>query len=198
MIAAFLFGLTLAISIGPIAILIINQSINCGIRAGIACGFGAALADFTYALVAFKLGSFLQHFIAGKEVVFQIASSLVLSAFGIWMVFSSLKLFNKHKKAGDSLPLVCRKPLMTTYLLTIANPLTIIVFSGISGQMQISTNTDIIIRSILLFSGSLAVQLFLATLGIGLRRFFYRPKVLTSLNILSGIGIIVLSIVKYL
>jgi len=198
MIAAFLFGLTLAISIGPIAILIINQSINCGIRAGIACGFGAALADFTYALVAFKLGSFLQHFITGKEGVFQLTSSLVLSAFGIWMVFSSLKHFNGYKKTGDTLPLVCRKPLMTTYLLTIANPLTIIVFSGISGQMQISTGTDIILYSFLLFCGSLVVQLFLATLGIGLRRFFYRPKVLTSLNLLSGVGIIVLSIVKYL
>lgn len=198
MIAPFLFGLTLAMSIGPIAILIINQSINCGIRAGISCGFGAAFADFTYALIAFQLGSFLQRFISGKEVAFQIASSLVLLAFGVWMVFSSLKRFNKNKEAGDSLPLVCRRPLMTTYLLTLANPLTIIVFSGVSGQMQLSTGTDIIIGSSLLFSGSLVVQLCLATLGIGLRRFFYRPNVLTSLNILSGIGIIVLSIIKYL
>jgi len=198
MIAAFLFGLTLAISIGPIAILIINQSINCGIRAGIACGFGAALADFTYALVAFKLGFFLRHFITGREGVFQMASSLVLSVFGVWMILSSLRHFNRHKRTGDCLPLVCRKPLMTTYLLTLANPLTIIVFSGISGQMQISTGMDIIIYSFLLFCGSLVVQLFLATLGIGLRRFFYRPRVLTSLNVLSGVGIIVLSIVKYL
>ncbi|HLI93782.1 MAG TPA: hypothetical protein VKU83_09240, partial [Puia sp.] len=63
---------------------------------------------------------------------------------------------------------------------------------------QIGTNIDIITDSIMLFSGSLVVQLFLATLGIGLRRFFYRPKLLTSLNVLSGIGIIVLSVVKYL
>jgi threonine/homoserine/homoserine lactone efflux protein len=177
--------------------LIINQSINCGIRAGIMCGVGAASADFTYALIAFKLGDFIQHFISGKEEILKISSSVILSAFGIWMILTSLRNFRQDKKSAKTLPLVCRKPFITTYLLTLANPLTIIVFSGISGQISIRSSADVIIDSIMLFSGSLVVQLFLATIGVALRRLFQRPKILTSLNILSGIGIILLSVIKY-
>ena len=194
---AFLFGLTLAIAIGPIAILIINQSINCGIRAGIMCGVGAASADYTYALIAFKLGDYIQRFISGKEEILKISSSVILSFFGIWMILTSLRNFRQDKQSAKILPLVCRKPFITTYLLTLANPLTIIVFSGISGQISIKSSADVIIDSIMLFSGSLVVQLFLATVGVALRRLFQRPRILTALNILSGIGIILLSVIKY-
>jgi len=59
-IQTFIFGITLAISIGPIAILILNRSMNCGLKNGVLSGLGAATADLTYALVcrAFLLSLF--------------------------------------------------------------------------------------------------------------------------------------------
>jgi threonine/homoserine/homoserine lactone efflux protein len=53
---AFLFGFTLAIAVGPIAILIFNQTINCGLKTGIFSALGAASADLTYAILTFSSG----------------------------------------------------------------------------------------------------------------------------------------------
>jgi threonine/homoserine/homoserine lactone efflux protein len=59
MLTSFLFGITIAIAVGPITLLIVNNSINCGISNGIRSGAAAATADFTYALVAFLAGTSL-------------------------------------------------------------------------------------------------------------------------------------------
>jgi hypothetical protein len=44
---ALLFGATIAIAIGPIALLIINVAATAGLRPGLAAGSGAAAADFS-------------------------------------------------------------------------------------------------------------------------------------------------------
>ena len=72
--ASFFFGLSLALAIGPIAILIINQSVNCGTFTGILSGLGAALADFTYALVTFTFGAYLERQIGENNEYFKISS----------------------------------------------------------------------------------------------------------------------------
>jgi hypothetical protein len=49
---AFVFGVTLALAVGPIALLIIRYAAANGLRAGLASAGGAALADLTYATIA--------------------------------------------------------------------------------------------------------------------------------------------------
>lgn len=186
---SFIFGLTLAISIGPIAILIINYGINFGKQISILSGFGAALADLTYSLLGFTFGYSLISILQDNQKLLKIASSLVLIGFGVYMIISSLKKRNKEVEIKTY-----AKPtnaLWTTYILTIVNPLTIFLFVAFAGNMQTSYFGDIFVNSIFVFIGSLTIQIGLAIFGAYLGKFITNSKTIKTLNIASGIGILI-------
>jgi threonine/homoserine/homoserine lactone efflux protein len=79
---SFAFGATLAAAVGPIAVLILNYGIRSGLRQAVAAGFGAALADFTYALTAFSIGSILLARFTRYEQALRVVSGLILVASG--------------------------------------------------------------------------------------------------------------------
>lgn len=161
-------------------------------------GTGAALADLTYALTAFVFGTFLQHHIGANQGLFKFFSTLLLSAFGIWMIIGSIKAGVKNKEITVRISMLCKKPLISTYLMTIANPLTIIVFSGFSGQIMAHDVVDVISCSLMLFAGSLLVQMLLAALGAILRPYLLKPVILRSMNLLSGTAIVFIALLKYI
>ncbi len=125
---ALLFGATVAIAIGPIALLIANVSASAGLGAGVRSAFGAAVGDFTFAVVAFLAGSFATSALIAHRHFISILGSLVLLAFGIWLAMRALRGTGQVRHA---LPEgVLTRPLQTTYVLTLANPLTILAFVG--------------------------------------------------------------------
>ncbi len=192
----FLFGITLAISIGPIAILILNQSINCGLKNGALCGLGAASADLTYAVVAFTAGSFLVSFLNEGKSLIPFVSAAVLIVFGAWMIFSTLR--KKKPEKGSNYTLVCKWPFATTYGLTIANPLTIVVFAGFAGMISTGSPGRMFMHAAVIFTASLLVQMLIALAGSKLSRFLARPSVLLYFNLASGLGILLFGAVKLL
>jgi len=195
-IQTFIFGITLAISIGPIAILILNQGINCGLRNGVLCGIGAATADFTYAIVAFTIGGLLIPLIENQKEIIPIVSSAVLIIFGLWMIYTTLKKKSSEKK--DKYSLTCKYPFVTTYGLTIINPLTIVVFAGFAGLLTSDGEINIFIHALVIFIASLLVQMLIAFAGSKLAALFSRPKNLLYFNLASAFGIMVLGISKLL
>ncbi len=90
-IQTFIFGITLGLSIGPIAILILNQSINCGFKNGAFCGIGAATADLTYAIIAFTSGSFLLPLLKSQTDNIPLVSAAILIVFSLWMIYTTFK-----------------------------------------------------------------------------------------------------------
>lgn len=195
-IGTFLFGITLAISIGPIAILILNQSINCGLKNGALCGLGAASADFTYAIVAFTMGSLMIPFLEGQKEVIPYISSAVLIIFGLWMLYTSVK--TKAVAKEGRIPLTCKLPFFTTYGLTIANPLTIIVFAGFVGLVGADGGGNIFMHAIIIFVASLLIQMLIAIAGSRLSQLFSKPSTLLYFNIASSIGIMLFGISQLL
>jgi threonine/homoserine/homoserine lactone efflux protein len=193
-IQTFIFGITLAISIGPIAILILNQSINCGLRNGAWCGLGAATADFSYAIVTFTIGGLLIPLIENQKEIIPIVSSAVLVIFSLWMIYTTLKKQSSEKKSKYSL--TCKYPFLTTYGLTIANPLTIVVFAGYAGVLTSDEEANIYIHALIIFIASLSVQMLIAFAGSKLAIFFSRPKTLLYFNLASALGIMLLGISK--
>jgi threonine/homoserine/homoserine lactone efflux protein len=186
---SFLFGVTLAISIGPIAILIINYGINFGKKIAILSGLGAALADLTYSMIGFTFGYSLISILQDNQKLLKITSSIVLMAFGLYMIISSMKKRNKESEIKAYV-----KPanaLWTTYLLTIVNPLTILLFVAFAGNMQTSFFGDIFVNSFSVFIGSLAIQVVLAIFGAYLGKFITNAKTIKILNIASGVVIII-------
>ncbi len=89
--SAFLFGVTVAIAIGPIALFIISVSANTGLNAGLRSAVGAAAADLTYALLAFAIGYRLAPLVKSQQDKLGIIASLVLVGVGLWMVIVALR-----------------------------------------------------------------------------------------------------------
>ena len=83
---AFLFGVTLAIAVGPIALLIINTALQQGMRAGFSCALGATAADLLFALIAFHAADQLLPVLQAYARPLQWAAALVLVGFALHML----------------------------------------------------------------------------------------------------------------
>lgn len=190
---AFVFGVTLAVAVGPIAILIINRGLTLGLKSGLSSGLGAALADFTYGLVAFTVGSVIVGYLNLNARLFELLTSFILLVFGLWMLRGSLKATKEPKQEQPS----GRKKngfgyLLSTYLLTVVNPLTIVAFVGFSGQLisPVSGAGHTVILALAVFAGSVLVQFAFALFGATLGRFLKNQRVVRLLNMGSSICII--------
>ncbi|MGK2861737.1 MAG: LysE family translocator [Chitinophagaceae bacterium] len=186
---SFLFGLTIALAIGPIALLIINYGLNCGFKVAALSGTGAALADFAYSLIAFSAGAGLAVVLAQHQSQIELFASLVLLAFGGWMLLEAWKKRN-HSASGQH-ETKCRRPLLGTFALTIVNPLTIILFVGFAGRSVVSGLPSIILNGLGVFAGSLIIQLSLALFGNVLKKFFRNNRAVFAFNVISSVAIII-------
>lgn len=166
MIGAFLksiaFGVFIAASIGPIALLIIGTAASRGLWPGCFAGLGAALADLVYALLAFSAGALLLPMLETWTVAIRTGSALVLIVLALAMIRRSLATVAEAPGApprpvGSLLP---------TFLLTLINPLTIVMFTGFAPQLPLAGS---LARAgwlaFGLFCGSLFIQLALAVAG---------------------------------
>src|SRR3954470_10917272 len=82
---------------------------------------GVATADLTYALIALTIGAALSSALSAHRSELQLFSSLLLFALGIWLAQNALR-------STPSRPVDQPAPgLVRLYLLTLANPLTIVL-----------------------------------------------------------------------
>jgi putative LysE/RhtB family amino acid efflux pump len=155
---SFLFGVTMAAAVGPIALLIVSYAIRDGFKPAAAAGLGAALADLAYAGIAFALGSLLLAAFARHAAVWRLASALTLLLFGAWLAGRAWRA-----SPATTSPVPARRvtaPLLTTFALTLVNPLTIVLFAAFSAQLPAARTAQAIgAAAFALFLGSLAVQL---------------------------------------
>ena len=185
---AFLFGVTIAAPVGPIALLLIHTGLNHRLPAALAGALGVALADFTYALVALSAGTGLAALLHGHQREFQFTSSGLLILLGLWLATKAMR--QPVPKAGAKQQATRPPGLVQLYLLTLANPLTILLFAGFSGQMTAGGSAGAILNgSVFLFLGSLAIQTAYATFGAVLQRWVTTPGAVRAVNALSGVAI---------
>ena len=185
---AFLFGITVAAPIGPIAVLLVRTGLNHRYSAALAGALGVALADFTYALIALSAGSGLAVVLQTHQREIQLAASALLIALGLYLAAGALRKVDPLAGADDA---AGQAPgLLRLYLLTLANPLTILLFIGFSGQMAVAAGlAGIAAGALFLFLGSLIVQVSYATLGALLQRWLTSTRLVRAFNTTSGLGI---------
>jgi threonine/homoserine/homoserine lactone efflux protein len=183
---AFLFGVTVAAPLGPIALLLIHTGLNHRLAAALAGALGVALADFTYALVALSAGSGLAELLHDQQREFQLASSGLLTSLGLWLAVEAARKVPRASGPGAG---KARDPgLVRLYLLTLANPLTILLFAGFSGQMAVSGGAGAVLAGALwLFLGSLMVQVAYAGFGATLQRWLTTAVAVRAFNATSGL-----------
>ncbi len=184
--------MTLAAAVGPIALLIVNYGISRGFRAAFAAGCGAAVADLLYAMLAFIAGAQLLAWLADKQDGFRRLSSLVLVLLGLWMIWRAWAPHITQNPAAGMATATGRakRPFLTLLLLTLVNPLTVLVFVGFAGQLPLGRSvSSAAALALAVFAGSLMVQTVFALGGAALARVLSNSRWQRLLNGLSGAAI---------
>lgn len=158
---AFLFGAIVAAAIGPIALLIFGLGARQGFAAGAFAGLGAALADCLYALGAFVAGALILPLLAAYEPAIRVGSALLLVGLGAWMLVGQLR-----RREVPAAPRPAARFFLPTFLLTVVNPMTLVVFAGIVPQLPVAGSFALAASlALALASGSAVVQLAIAGSG---------------------------------
>lgn len=130
-------GLAVAAPLGPIGALCISRTLERGFPAGVAGGLGTALADGVYAVLA-ALG-----FATFSSILAMISLPLQLSggAFMLWLGWKSLTPGPVRPAASVSTRDLIGT-IAATFLLTIANPMTILSFAALFAGLGLATKAD--------------------------------------------------------
>jgi len=161
-----LSGFAIAAPVGPINVLCIRRTLSDGFGRGLASGLGAAAADTVFgALAAFGVASVLA-FLTRWEGVLSLAGGLILLGIGL----HSLR-HPPQAGAGRIRTAGLASAFVSTFSLTIANPMTILSFLAVFAGIGIGA-TSLQAASVLVlgvFLGSAAWWLGLSGLVNAIR-----------------------------
>ena len=188
-------GLCTSIPVGPIAILIIQRTLQKGRLHGFFSGLGAATSDTFYALLAIVGLSVVLSFIEENKLIIQIVGSAIMMIFGIYIFFQNpAKNIEKSKGEKSSYWV----DYITSFSLTLSNPLMIFLYIGLFAQYNFVTSEshflEIAIGIISVFVGA-GLWWFLLTL---LASIFFDSVLsfsLSKLNKATGLLIFVIALV---
>ncbi|HVW53931.1 MAG TPA: LysE family transporter [Trinickia sp.] len=121
-------GLSIAAPVGPIGMLCIQRSLSRGFRSGFATGMGAACADGIYGLLG-ALG------IAGLAATLPALSVVLKIGGGAFLIWLAWAIAREKPAPAAIAPEAARtgasRDFLTTFGLTLSNPMTILSFIGI-------------------------------------------------------------------
>ena len=186
---AFLIGISIAAPVGPIGVLCIRRTLANGKLAGFLSGMGAASADMVYgAIAAFGISA--------------ITNALIDNVFwlkligGGFLLYLGIKTFlekpAEHAAQANQGGLFSMY--LSTFFLTITNPMTILSFAAIFAGTMIGQDTGsplVMVAGV--FAGSAAWWLTLS-LGIGMFRERLTQTHMAWINRISGIIITVFGV----
>lgn len=146
---AIILGFTIAAAVGPISLLTIRRTIAHGRTYGLASGMGVAAADATYAAIAATSLAALTSALVGARVPLGVVGGVVIA----WIGLRTARTQATQRSAGG---FVERPGLAagfsSIYLLTMANPMTILSFSGIFAALGIDGRE--VLQAVLLTAGA--------------------------------------------
>jgi hypothetical protein len=121
------------------------------------------------------------------EFWLQTVASAILMLFGGWMPLGAVRNRNRSIYCFRLFLYGCVYFNVCTYN---GKPITIVAFSGFAAQHAIKDLNLVIISSIVLFSGSFAIQIPLSLFGSALKRHISNPSVIFYFNFLIiGMGL---------
>lgn len=184
-IRGLVIGFSIAAPVGPIGILCIRRTLADGRAAGFLSGLGAATADALYGCVAGFGLTLVSGFLVGQREWIQLLGGVFLLALGVRTLRAAPARDAAKAREGRGL----LASYLSTFVLTLTNPMTIIAFAGIFAALGVAdTAGDIAAAALLVlgvFSGSAAWWLILSG-GVGLLRDRLASGVLLWVNRASG------------
>lgn len=132
------FGLVIAIPFGPMSLLCMNRTLQRGFWAGLATGAGIAFADATYALITVYGFRMVNELTADYAQPLRIIGSLFLG----WLGAKALLSGGRANARPDSHAGGVTYSMMSAFLLTLANPATILSFMALSATLGTKIGTS--------------------------------------------------------
>jgi len=187
-------GFVVAAPVGPVAVLCIQRTIANGLVSGYATGFGAAVADMLYGMVAAYGVSFIADFLSDNGVAFRLVGGIVLVVMAVRMTSSRAETAEDrgaHNLIGD---------FVSALVVTGTNPITLIAFGvvfttiGVASAGQNFDLAEALILGVLV--GAMGWWLTLVWLTALFRRYVGEFPILwvnwISAAIVMGCGVLVL------
>jgi threonine/homoserine/homoserine lactone efflux protein len=190
-----IIGLSIAAPVGPIGVLCIRRTLTEGRLYGLVSGLGAATADAIYGCVAGFGLTFISGFLVQQQAWLRICGGLFLCYLGV----RSFLATPAEKQAA-----IRGKGLLgayaSTFVLTLANPMTILSFAAVFAGLGLVESGDYVSAGAMVlgvFLGSGLWWLFLSGVtGVFEKRI--TPKVLRLINRFAGTIIIGFGVVALL
>jgi len=183
-VTGLILGFSIAAPVGPIGVLCIRRSLTEGRWMGLATGLGAATADAAYGCIAgFGLTS-VSDFLGGQKFWLGLFGGVFLCYLGVRTFLS-----RPSEKAAEARGGSLISAFLSTLLLTLANPMTILSFVAVFARFGLSATPDFLAASSLVlgvFVGSASWWLLLSN-GVGLFRSRISSSWMLAVNRLSGV-----------
>ena len=187
-------GIAVSVPLGPIGVLVIQRTINKGFISGLVTGTGASAADIVYAIIAGFSITLIKDFLINNQMPIRIIGGLFLVFVGVKITFANpAKQIRKFRNKGNRY----FSDFLTSFLVTISNPITILAFGAIFASFQIITNDtgkfDIAVLIMLIFIGALIWWIILIAI-ISIFRKKIRLRNLLWINRITGFLIVLFAI----
>ena len=177
-------GFAIAAPVGPIGMLVIRRTLAEGRLLGLLTGLGAAVADSLYGCV----GAFGLTFISSFLMGYAFWTKLIGGAFLIYLGISTFRAKPQEENGGAS-NVRYATAFLSTLVLTLANPATILSFMAVFAGLGLGMKTGdygaagMVVTGV--FAGS-ALWWLLLSGGVALVRHKLKPDTMKWINYGSG------------
>ena len=190
LVQGIVLGFSIAAPVGPIGVLCIRRTLQNGFKSGLASGLGAASADAVYGAIAAAGLTLAADFLAKQQTWLGIFG-------GAFLLFLGVRTFLSPPPEADEQDPETNKlggDYLSTFLLTLSNPITIFSFAAMFGGLNAGLGTGFKTGAFVLvlgvFSGSA-----LWWLGLSVSVNYFRKKfsvgVMRWVNRLAGAVIVI-------
>ncbi|WNM24515.1 LysE family transporter [Demequina capsici] len=198
LVAGIVAGLAVAIPVGAIAVLVIYQSAEHGLRTGAAAALGTASADGVYSIVAVVLGAAVAPLVASVQTPLRVVSAVTLAGLAFAMLRPVWTPARPAMPSGEARAVATPWRTYLVFLgLTMANPTTVVYFAALVAGATLGPDPATADRFAFVLGvlGASAVwQLTLALLGSALRRLLMTPGARRWSALIGGVLVLGLAV----
>jgi len=187
-----LIGLLIAIPVGPVGIVCVHRVMAKGRLAGLFSGLGAAVADGLYGAVAAFGLTLISNFLIERNFWIRLFGGIFIVFIGIRMYFAK-----PVTDIEDDIPNTLVRDFLSTFIITLTNPLTIMGFLAIFAGLNLIDPRRGPLDASILVSGVVAgsgVWWLALVLVFGFVRSKFDFAYLNMVNKIVGILIVILGI----
>jgi threonine/homoserine/homoserine lactone efflux protein len=192
-IRGLLIGLSIAAAVGPISILCIQRTLECGRLYGLVSGLGAATADACYGSIAAFGLTVIATFLLNQHVWIRLLG-------GIFLLYLGIKTFvaRPAERAAVAQAHTFSGAYLSTLLLTLTNPTTILSFMAIFAGLGVGAAAKSYLAATIIVGGVFlgsALWWVILTGAVSLLRTRFTPRWLLWMNRGSGVVITLFALI---